>query len=255
MTLSIEFEGQAFTADGSECHDLSLPFQENGGASAWYVDPMKVSVVRANGFLGSVKEGGAVNFRDVTFNPHGNGTHTECVGHITPEAHSVNDHPIPPLMPCLVISIEPESWNDDRRITSNQIQACCAQHWSESLPLPPALIIRTMPNAENKRSKNWSNTNPPYFQADALGMLAARGVDHLLVDLPSVDREVDGGALAAHHAFWSYPEAPRLGCTISEFLYVPKLVPDGRCLLNLQVAPFALDAAPSRPLIFPCPTL
>ena len=57
---------------------------------AWYVNPPSMEPVRTEHYTGSVKEGGAVNFRDITFNPHGHGTHTECLGHITKEVHSVN---------------------------------------------------------------------------------------------------------------------------------------------------------------------
>ena len=109
MHLNIEFGGEVFEASGESPVDLSIPIREKGGASAWYVDDMKVEVVRSNGFLGSVAEGGAVNFRNVTFNPHGNGTHTECLGHISPEAHSVNEVLIPAIMPCLLITVTPRN--------------------------------------------------------------------------------------------------------------------------------------------------
>lgn len=39
--------------------------------------------------------------------------------------------------------------------------------------------------------------------------------------------------------------------TITEFVYVPSTVNDGYYMLNLQVSPIQLDAAPSRPILFP----
>ncbi|MGH7784095.1 MAG: cyclase family protein, partial [Candidatus Binatia bacterium] len=42
----------------------------------------------------------------------------------------------------------------------------------------------------------------------------------------------------------------RTDCTITELIYVPNEVEDGECLLNLQIAPFAADASPSRPVLF-----
>jgi kynurenine formamidase len=249
MNVNIEFEGILFSASSASSVDLSIPIQENGGASAWYVDDMKVEVVRSNGFLGSVAEGGAVNFRDVTFNPHGNGTHTECLGHISPEAHSVNAITIPTFLPCLVISIAPEKRNGDSVITRQQIRTACKQHWDHENLLPPALVVRTLPNETAKKSRNWSNTNPAYFEATAAAWLADMNVNHWLIDLPSVDRESDGGALAAHHAYWKYPDSPRHHATITEFIYVPEELEDGQHILNLQTAPFDLDATPSRPII------
>jgi kynurenine formamidase len=252
MHVNFEFGGQTFSPSGAAEVDLSIPIAEHGGASAWYVDHMRVEIVRSNGFLGSVAEGGAVNFRNVTFNPHGNGTHTECLGHISPEAHSVNEVLIPAIMPCLLITVTPETLDGDGIISRNQLQAKCGNHWDSKKPLPPAIIVRTLPNQATKKSRNWSNSNPAYFEAAAASWLAEKGVDHWLIDLPSVDRESDGGALAAHHAYWNYPGNPRHHATITEFVYAPESLEDGRHLLNLQTAPFDLDATPSRPVIIPC---
>lgn len=44
-----------------------------------------------------------------------------------------------------------------------------------------------------------------YFSQDAMCYINALEVKHLLVDLPSVDRENDGGRLAAHRIFWNLP--------------------------------------------------
>ncbi len=77
-----------------------------------------------------------------------------------------------------------------------------------------------------------------------------RGIKHLLIDQPSVDKEEDGGALAAHKAFWNIPKNPELHATITELIFVPDEVEDGLYLLNLQVAPMENDAAPSRPVLF-----
>jgi len=80
--------------------------------------------------------------------------------------------------------------------------------------------------------------------------LAEKNVDHLLLDLPSVDREVDDGKLLAHRAFWEYPNNTKFHRTITEFIFVPNNIFDGAYLLNLQTAPFENDAAPSRPVLF-----
>ena len=73
---------------------------------------------------------------------------------------------------------------------------------------------------------------------------------HLLVDLPSVDREEDGGVLAAHHAFWDYPNQLDRVRTISELLHVPTDVRDGEYLLEMQLPHFINDAAPSRSILY-----
>ena len=81
-------------------------------------------------------------------------------------------------------------------------------------------------------------------------LIVDRGVQHLLIDLPSVDPEEDAGALAAHHVFWQYPNATRTQATITELILVPDSVPDGRYLLDLNAAAFDADAAPSRPMLY-----
>ena len=163
--MEMEFQGVAFKASGAANEDLSITMGDGHGSRAWYVDFMKLQVVRANGFLGSVAEGGAVNFRDVQFNPHGNGTHTECLGHISPEAHSVNELTFPVLMPCLVVSVFPEARDGDQVITERELALSISQHWNVQSTLPPAIIVRTLPNDKSKVGRNWSNTNPPYFDA------------------------------------------------------------------------------------------
>ncbi len=46
---------------------------------------------------------------------------------------------------------------------------------------------------------------------------------HLLIDLPSVDKENDQGKLLAHKAFWDYNGEQRMDATITEFVYIKKL--------------------------------
>jgi len=42
----------------------------------------------------------------------------------------------------------------------------------------------------------------------------------------------------------------RKKATITEFIFVPNTVKDGKYYLNLQVAPFENDASPSRPVLY-----
>lgn len=225
--------------------DISIPFRtQQDATSAWYVGPMRVEPVVMGSWIGSVKAGASVNFQNLILNPHGNGTHTECVGHIAPECFSVNTHLKQWMFDALLISIEPEKCEDDEVITLEAIKSAMGEK------IPEALIIRTLPNNKEKLLKNYSNTNPTYLEAKAATWMSEIGINHLLIDLPSVDREEDGGALAAHKAFWQYPENPRMDATITELIFVPNHVADGAYLLNLQVAPIENDASPSRPVLY-----
>lgn len=232
--------------------DLSIPLRHGSeNLRAWYVDAPRFEPVRANGFLGAVNEGGSVNFRNVFFNPHGHGTHTECLGHITPEVFSVNERVTEYICKALLLTVAPERvYNQD------------AQEWDEVVKKEQldtekflendfeALIIRTLPNDQNKKSKNYSSTNPPYLDIDIIELLDQFNIKHLLIDVPSVDRESDGGKLVFHHRFWKVPEAPNHERTITELVFIKDSIEDGAYILELQVAPFENDAAPSRPVLY-----
>lgn len=240
--MSVHFEKY----DLSHPLDISIPLTATpDNVSAWYVSPPEFKAVEAEGWVGEVKRGGSVNFRNISFNPHGHGTHTECVGHIAEEIYSINQCLKKFFFDALLVSVTPEAIGDDLVITKAELaKKCLFTHHR-------AVIIRTLPNQNDKLHKQYSNSNPPYLDHHAAEWLKENGIKHLLIDLPSVDREVDGGKLLAHRAFWSYPEQPRMDCTITEMIYVANEIPDGEYLLNLQIAPFENDASPSKPVLYP----
>jgi len=237
--------------DTSKGFDISIPLSnDEHNPLAWYVEKPIFEPVRAEGFVGLVSEGASTNFRNIFFNPHGHGTHTECLGHITNEIHSINKNLKESFFTAEVISISPEKkWNKqdqvwDEVISKEQIEQAIT---SERVD---AIVLRTTPNKITKKHKNYSSTNPPYLDVACVEVLNKRQVKHFLIDLPSVDRENDEGKLAFHHAFWQVPNNPQFDKTITEFIYVSDDIQDGRYILNLQTAPFENDATPSRPVLF-----
>lgn len=248
MQLVLQDGSYIITTEGVDC---SIPLRATSdNPKAWYVDNPVFEAVRTDNWIGSVAEGGSVNFRNIHFNPHGHGTHTECLGHITEEVYSVNGVIKNGLMRAALVSVEPkevktESGEIDYVVHLEQIEPMLETTDFE------ALIIRTLPNDEAKKSANYSASNPPYLHVDLIPLLNQLNVKHLLVDLPSVDREIDGGVLAFHHAFWNVPSQPRFDRTITELIYVPSTLVDGIYLLNLETAPFENDATPSRPVLYP----
>ena len=71
-----------------------------------------------------------------------------------------------------------------------------------------------------------------------------------MVDLPSIDKEEDQGALEAHKAFWNVDGNIRTEATITEFIFVPDTVLDGSYLLQIGLAPFVNDATPSTVYLY-----
>lgn len=225
--------------------DISIPITgKDSNVNAWYVGPPKIEPHSEGDFLGKVSEGASTNFNDIYFNPHAHGTHTECVGHISKEFYSVNKCLTKYFFMAEVITIAPEKIKDDFVISKKQLQYALGNKKRE------AVIIRTIPNLKDKMSRQYANTNPPYLLEDAAQLLVDKGVEHLLVDLPSVDKERDEGALVAHKTFWNFYGKRRLHATITEFVYVANSIKDGKYFLNLQLASFENDAAPSRPVLY-----
>ncbi len=246
MITNIQHKNQLYKINLNEPIDISIPLSNNKNCtSAWYVEPMKLEPVVNGEWIGDVNKGGSVNFRNITFNPHGNGTHTECVGHISKEWVSINQCLKQFMFLAKLISVTPiVTENKDKVITKEQLQRAIGGD------KPEAIVIRTLPNQIDKLTAQYSNTNPAYILQDAILYLNEIGVEHLLIDLPSVDRENDEGKLLAHHAFWQYPSNTQFHKTITEFIYVANSVNDGIYFLNLQIASFENDASPSKPILY-----
>lgn len=241
-----------FKIDLSKPIDISIPLTNTDeNPIAWYIDKPVIEPVVFGDWIGKVSEGkSSTNFNNIFFNPHGHGTHTECLGHITRKFYSINQSLKQFFFLAELISVVPEIQGEDLVITKHQIEN------GLDGKTPEALIIRTLPNFKVKKSLKYSNTNPPYLEEDAALFIRESGIQHLLIDLPSVDKEKDDGKLLAHKAFWNVTDVnnlnadARLDCTITELIFVPDEVEDGSYLLNLQIASFENDASPSKPILY-----
>lgn len=229
--------------------DLSIQLRFDGPQpNAFGVDPATAVS------LGDTRTGSSVNFEQYTFTPHCNGTHTECIGHITDERIYIRDCLRDVLMTAQLVSVEPvPAGNGDSVITTEALRLAGVG----VEPKCEALIIRTLPNDDSKLTQSYGPSHiPAYFTQDAVGLIVTCGFTHMLTDLPSIDRLFDDGKLLNHRFFWNVEpgsrdihSASRIYSTITEMIYVPTEVEDGRYTLNLQIAPFQSDAAPSRPLL------
>ncbi len=243
--------------DLSKPIDISIPLTNtDDNPIAWYIDKPRIEPVVFGDWIGKVSEGkSSTNFNTIFFNPHGHGTHTECLGHITREFYSINQCLKQFFFMAELISVVPESQGEDLVITLDSILMVLDVTLKLGVS-KEALIIRTLPNFKIKKSLNYSNTNPPYLEEAAAIFIRESGIQHLLIDLPSVDKEHDEGKLLAHKAFWNVKEVKnlnadaRLDCTITEMIFVADEVPDGSYLLNLQIASFENDASPSKPILY-----
>ena len=245
MLATIQYNSRKLQVDFAQPLDISIPMRASkSNVNAWYIDEPTIEAVKFDDDIISVAEGAAVNFNTIQFNPHAHGTHTECVGHVTEEVHSINQNLKQFFFLAEVITVAPERMMDDTIISKAQLQFALGNKKRD------AIVIRTMPNTTEKHSRQYSNTNWTYLKEDAVEFLVKKGIKHLLIDLPSVDREEDGGELRAHKAFWNCDGKLRKDATITELIYVPNTVEDGEYFLNLQIAPFENDASPSKPILY-----
>jgi kynurenine formamidase len=241
MHTIIEYKGRNYECDLSKPLDISIPMQSGqDNPNAFHIQPPQFEPYRIGDFVGSVAQGGPVNCENLFINAHGNGTHTECVGHISNERITIHDSLKQFFFLAQLISVEPQN---------NEVNAA---HVMSKLngSVADAVIIRTLPNTEDKLIRKYSGNNPAWLEPDLCQQLRETGVQHLLVDLPSVDPEMDEGKLSAHHAFWNYPQLPRLQATITEMVFVPDHIEDGFYFINLQIASLQTDASPSKPVLY-----
>lgn len=286
MIATVHIDGCAYRAELSSGHSIAIPLRFDGPQPNSYDVPgATAKAVEAGSFVGDTRRGGSCNFDVVTMITHCNGTHTECVGHIALERIALTDMLPPALSPALLISVhvdaametdenyDPPKSAEDMFITAAAIRASIealgillpselpAVAGPDNRPFNPfleALVIRTLPNDRGKLSRRYMEAPAPFFSFEAMRLLRALGVAHLLVDIPSLDRAFDEGKMSAHHIYWDVAAgshevetsnaSPR---SVTEFIFVADNIADGRYLLDIQIAPFAADAAPSRPVLYP----
>ena len=247
--FTVEIAGRRWRV-GAEGRDLSIPLAFDAPQPTFFgAAPAAGVAVVAGSFVGDVQRGGSCNCSSHTLTPHCNGTHTECVGHITAERLSVRDLSGDHFSPALLVSVGPAPV-----ITRDALAAAVASH---QLSNYRALVLRTLPNTRDNLTRNYDSVPAAYFAADAMHWIVANGVNTLVVDLPSLDRH-DDAQLTTHRTFWGLPpgatsaaQATRPAATVTELAFIDDSIADGHYLLNLQVAPFVADAAPSRPILLP----
>ncbi len=269
MNMRLEIGGRNYFVVLETPYDISIPLKFNEAQPNTYNIPIATAkAVETDGLVGDTRRGGSCNFEAIQLIPHCNGTHTECVGHISLERISIYDTLSHSLCPTVVITVQPVNGEDcgdtytpplektDWVITRKSLAQLeeinrTTPEWLE------AIVIRTLPNDISKRTRQYEQRPPPFFSKEAIEFLSELPVLHLLVDFPSLDRTYDEGKLFVHHRFWNVEQGSRdvdtklhSLRTVTEFVFIENYIPDGKYFLNLQVAPFHSDAAPSRPVLY-----
>lgn len=260
MKLSVEHRGHRYQASSNGI-SLAIKLNFAGPQPAFYgVEPACAQALEIGGFIGDMARGGSCSVDRLELIPHCHGTHTESVAHVIP---GPAEPPRPPAwMAARIVSIRPERLDHSGEhypAPGQSHEAVISRRALSGFMMDTeAVIVRTLPNDPARCERSYSGDNPhPYFTVEAIDWLLAQGVEHLLVDIPSIDRGRDDGSLPAHRRFWALDDQRQptdesaLGRTLSEFLFIPDALDDGLYLLNLQLPDWSGDAIPSRPLVFP----
>lgn len=267
MILSFKIKSAKYKIDTGKPLKISIPLDFHGNQpNAFGVPAASAEAVKTNEFIGDTKSGGSCNFEKYEFITHCVGTHTECAGHITNEKISINETLQEMFIPCTLISVaavKAEETNEnigagkepeDFLITKDSLRKALSPHNENFIE---GLIVRTLPNDDTKKTRDYMKVAPPFFTAQAMEYIVSLKVNHLLTDLPSLDRTFDKGLLSAHRIFWGVPPKTHeikknsvAHKTITEMIYVSNNIKNGNYILNLQIPDFIADAAPSRPVLF-----
>ncbi|MBU6161226.1 MAG: cyclase family protein [Myxococcales bacterium] len=258
--------------DWSKPVDIAIPVCfSQPQTRAWGIAPATQQPWRDGSFVGEITEGGSVNCREMRIVAHSAGTHTECVGHVVADPVTMADVILRPvsLAALITVPLHPlgasgDTYGGTSLADDAVISARSLQHALRAIGNPPssefatgALVLRTQLDGVTRVGHDWSNSNPPYLTDQAIDVLRDAGFMDLLLDIPSVDREWDGGDLPSHHRWWDLPAGVRrlqgttCNRTITELIDVPTTVADGWYGLLLQVPSIASDAVPSRPVLYP----
>lgn len=274
MLTTIALKNKHYEINTDVGHSLAIAIcfnQADQQPNHFSATPATAIPMQANGFIGDTEQGGSCNVNELTLNPHCNGTHTETIAHICDTSNAlalkIASIKLPPLMPCTLISVTPvpamvsqdeysPAFNpNDFVIDRQQLEQQLSNYSKEQLK---SVAIRTLPNTPSKRQANYSaNNQPAFFSREAVLYLNECGTEHLILDIPSLDRLDDDGLLTCHHLFWQVTEgthqpSPKslLHKTITEMAYMDNLITDGFYFVNLQTPAFVNDAAPSRPMLY-----
>ena len=260
MKVKIEYNEKVYQINPDEGIDISISvkFNENKNPKFYDMSPPQKKYYKYNDIEYNVDKGAGCNVPLINMNIHCCGTHTETSNHISKNGPYISEIPDINHMPSQLISIEPrlcldENYHtkineDDKVITKEQIKQKVEPNNNFQLK---SLIIRTLPNDNDKITKNYNDENHPFLSNNAISYIKEIGIKHLLIDTPSIDKYEDDGKLGNHKIFFLDKQGTPNNNTITELVFIPNNCKDGNYFLNLGIPKFNLDAAPTRPIIFP----
>jgi len=258
MKINIEHNNKKYQIDSNDGVSIAIPVQFNQNKHPKFYDesnPEK-KYYKSNGVEYNVDQNAGCNVPLITINIHCSGTHTETAAHVIKDSCFISDISNLNFIPATLISVTPESNinesyhipinDDDKMITKGTLE----KYFDSDNEFSDCIIIRTLPNDDDKKVKNYNKHPHPFLSNNAVFFLKGRGVKHIVIDTPSIDRFDDGGQLKNHKIFFKNEDDPINKNTITELVFIPNHCSDGKYFICIGIPKFKLDAAPSNPVIY-----
>lgn len=219
--------------------------RDNFMSQAFYLPNFQVAPVQLDGFIGDTDRGGSCNVNQISFTPH-NLTHIETAAHIIKSGPTVKDIPIQTMHGiCQVIDLSDAEFPDNY-IHPDHIKSQLLDHSIQILAIKtPASIIPA--------DHDFSGTDPLSLHPTTGKYLSEHHPDIklLIVDLPSVDQEDDGGKLLAHRYFLEIEgNSTSKRKAIIELAYFSEIKSSGRYYAIITPARVDLDAMITDVVLF-----
>lgn len=258
MKINIEHNNKLYEIKPDDGVSISIPIHFNNDNNPKFYDERnpKKEFYTDNDVEYKVKNNSGCNVPFIKLNIHCSGTHTETAAHVFNDAYAIGSFSDLNFIPALLISLNPTSATDDGyhsqisaddKIISKNILEECIGSETEFMD---CIIIRTLPNNKDKKNRNYNHFSYPFLSNDAVKFLKNKGVKHIIIDTPSIDRSDDGGQLKNHKIFFLNDDKSINKNTITELAYIPNKCTDGKYFVYIGFPNFQLDAAPSNPIIY-----
>ena len=245
MRITLHHVNENVNIDLQIFHDITLGIKKNDNVNCYHLEHPEFAYFKNEFFNGSLSEGGSVNCEKISLYPHASGTHTECALHVAPVDFNLFNLNINSFCLAKLITVMPASDGIDKSISDHELIELNNEFNCE------ALVIRTLPNENNKVNENYSDTNPCYLTKSAITKIKSLGFSHLIVDLPSIDKESDEGKLVGHKEWFFDDGVVNPKRLITEFVFINNDINDGVYVVQVQMPKMETDAVPSKVLIYP----
>jgi len=256
----IQMGQNIYEIDLNKFHDLSIPIHIDKKPPSFYdKEPLRIHHYKdENNKTWKTEDGAACNIPIIDLNIHCGGTHSECRSHVTKENLTISELINDSFIPCELVSLEPTKHIGDEtyhsKISNNDL-IITKTMLKDKLKLIKkdikAVIIRTFPNLRSEViTKDYNKEHNAFFSNEAIDYMKSLEINHLVVDLPSIDKFDDGGKLGNHQIFWNLNGLPNNN-TITELAFIKNEIKDDLYLLSINILNLNLDASPCRPIIYP----